>query len=97
MAETKGGIETADRDEEGRRRKFSLVGSNDGGSTGLEVQYRAVLLEGFTEPKKVVKVRSEWVYDKKLAEEIVDSYKPFTDGWGGTFYGYIEQKGWCEP
>ena len=91
MAETKEGIETAERDEEERRKKFTLTNIPENGEDG-EVQYRAVILNGFSETETTVVMRSEWLCDKEIAEQIVNSHRPFLDGWGGVFDGYVERK-----
>lgn len=58
----------------------------------LGVQYRAVILRSFEDPKTTVEIRSEWLYDKDRAEEIVESHRPFSEAWGGPFDGYVEVK-----
>jgi hypothetical protein len=58
----------------------------------VEVQYRAVILKSFDDPRKTVEMRSEWLYRKEQAKEIVKDFEPFGDGWGEVFDGYVERK-----
>lgn len=58
----------------------------------MQTKFRGVLKYASEGSNATITFTSDWVHQRERAEEAVDELKPFMDGYGEWFNGYVEKK-----
>lgn len=57
----------------------------------MDTEYRAVIKYA-TSDGRLVNLTSDWLLDRDQAEEIIENFGPYDEGWDGLYGADIERK-----